>query len=337
MNNTSDSTRSGMVLWCGPEQHELLAEVVQLLGQKVRLLAVGGPRHANTARLARRLGHDPADDLRATLVQHTPSLLVLGAQAGVGPAEVMAAVEQNIQVVSLVPIGDSVSDLAEFQARAHRDDRGLERLDRQCQLLGAMTSTPGFDAAASTREMLGPPRVIQANWTGPAAMASVATRLYDLWYTLLALCDLPERVSAAFTGHALDDPDLGRLHGSFAVVAHTPQAPLIHLLASDQSGHDRRALQIWSATGDLQLQADGFVYRDSDGHMLDQARDLLAEQGMAHQMAAQIGRIIAPAPGTTPTVPAHMHQALACALACQLSARTGQPESPRRLLSMTSA
>src|SRR5690606_6946868 len=117
------------------------------------------------------------------------------------------------------------------------------------------------------------------------------------------------------------------------------------LQVSDRLNTHRRLLQVIGDQGALDLTDTAYRMYSKDGTLVDEGTGLgsgefpgladpaASSDAFAELIAAQWRRLLDRGPAA-PTPVETEAQVLACCLACQLSARTGEAESPRKLLQM---
>ncbi len=201
--------------------------------------------------------------------------------------------------------------------------------------LPAFEQTPGWTAAADPAHVLGTTRQVAFSALGQPSDCSLYARLYDAWRTILTVTTLPDTIDASLAGTLADIPSDPRgITGSLAAHARLPDGVTATVRISDRAGPWRRTVHTVADNGYLRVTDHDYALFDDAGNCLDHLDAANKDPFTFDQLlAANWNRLIEQpndAPPDRPPPPAS--HTLACCLASLLSARTGQPESPRNLL-----
>ena len=308
-----------VIIWTDADRVRLVAEVLDRMGSAVRAVGIGGPRHAAVAQLAQDHHCPSCDDFRKLMVEGSAGFVLLATWRGVSRAELASGVDPGAVVLALEPPLTAALPAA------------LPRLVP----MPAFTAAAGWTAAADPADVLGEPQLIRFTSLGAKDDWSLLARLYDAWQTVVHLADLPETIDASLTGPLGQVPDdLRGLTGHLAAHARLPgrtenAAAVLEL--SDRVGPHRRSLHVIATEAQWHVDDLGYQLRRPDGHLLDEHRPARPAIGLADLITAQWQGLL----GQGALRPAPDHAAiLACCQATRLSAHTGQPESPLKLLEM---
>lgn len=329
-----------VAVWTDDAHAQTVERLLDLMGQAVHPIAVGGPPTSGSEQLADKLDAKHYDDLRLMGIERPAAFLLLAVNEDAPPADLAAALGSGTTVLTLEPACATLAGYTELQRPTRNADDANATLPGRCILLPRFTLTPGYLAAAQPQDTLGDRRSVLITSVGPARDASLFTRLHDGWSTALSFCETPELVHATLA-HQNESPPEGPRHlaGRIAVNATCPAGSSITLLAADNSPTLPRTLAVLGDTGQLTLTPTGYHLKNAQGETVDQLEPASANvPPTLDQMADQWRRLIdqrgpatpADAPGTR-----RDQQALACTLAALLSAKTGQPESPQRVMQMS--
>ncbi|MEM6392685.1 MAG: hypothetical protein AAF797_07930 [Planctomycetota bacterium] len=332
------------VLWADAPHVAVLAETLDLMGAAVRPLALAGPPSTELDRLARRLDLPLLDDLRKLVIDHPAACLLLAHSQDLPAGPLANAAQQDTALITLEPLA---GDLATLDKTLQPQGPAKPPLAAHSPLAfaPAFTESPGFVAAADPADALQDPRLLQITSLGQPQHGSLFARLFDAFAAALTLVPPPETIHAYAVGpdaSPAPPPDhLRALNGSVSAHARLPGGAALQLLASNAAAHTHRQLTALAPNAHLQLTDTRYTLHQPNGTLLDQSppespntpasmpypdllayhwRRLLDRQHLAEH---------------TPNTTRHRH-ALACCQACLLSARTGQPESPTRLLDLQS-
>lgn len=323
-----------VTIWTDAIAAPTVSALLDVMGSAVRPISVGGPRVTEVDRLARSLGTQRLDDLRKLLVDHPAAYLLLATMHNVTAEELTTALGQGTTVLALEPVA---ADLQELDALAPRRGKpGVPAASGRIIHAPAFRQSPGFLSAAEPYDVLGTPRLIGVQSLGAAGTGSLFARLFDAWHTVLGFAELPESIDASLVGPAGAPPDeLRAVSGRIGAHARMTDGSAAVLQVADQGGQTRRSLDVLGETGQLAVSDAGYDLRHADGTPVDHAERRVTVSH-ADLIATQWRRLLdRPTPSTPEASPDVDANALACCLACLLSARTAQPENPRKLLQMS--
>ncbi len=328
-----------VAVWADEDHASIVAGLLDLMGGSIAPIAVGGPRDGAAGKLAESLGLAPYDDLRQMGVERPAAFLLLAVSEDESPADLAAALANGTTVLSLEPACSTLADYAELDRPPRHATDDSPAMPGRLVLLPRFTQTPGYLAATDPYDTLGDRRSVLVTSTGPAHDGSLFARLHDAWSTALCFCDTPEAIHAHLA-HASATPADGPrgLTGRLSANASCPGGSSIALIAADNSPALPRTLTVLGDTGQLTVTPTGYHLRHADGSTIDQ---LIPPDGapaappMLDQMADQWRRLLDQRNPPDEAGTRRDQQALACTLACLLSAKTGQPESPERVMQMS--
>ncbi len=307
---------------------------MDLMGSGLKPIGVGGARVAEVNQLAKELGCDKQDDLRKLLVDHPASFLLLMTLEGATHDDLHAAVSQGTTVLTLEPLAADLQELSASMRLGVTPTGNIQDTTGRIVFVPAFGQSPGFLSAADPYELLGDRRMVSLTSHGRPEHGSLHARLYDAWLTVLSFTELPETVDASLVSPLSQPPEqLRSLSGSLAAHARMPGSNAAVLEITDNAGHTDRAVRVQGDQAVLSVSDTRYALTNPNGEVLDQADQQAGPDGFADMLAAQWRKILDRPNLTGPIT--HSQQAadaMACCLACLLSIRTGQPESPAKLL-----
>ena len=356
-----------------------VGRVLEGMGERVRCLGVAGERTGALNELAGRLGAAVEPDLRKLLIDRPASYLLLGTLAGLELDDLQPTRAAGTTVLTLDPIAGDLTQLAAVERAASGSGGGGGGNGNgggsggggggglRVVHLPPFMLAPGPLGCPDPMVRLGRRRVASMFSGGPAEEATLFSRLFDAWRTLLQFCELPETIDATVTpdisppGATTAPPEgLRGLTGSVAAHARLPDGGAAAVHVSDRHARHARRVHVLGDTGEVCLDDTAWrLYQrgpspDSDPEAADaKTRDAapprLIDQGDARPLptgdpgegivtwpgiaAWQWHRLLdRPAATATQRPMASLAEPLACCEACLLSARTGQPESPWKML-----
>ncbi len=322
-----------MTIWTDAARAQLVQQIVGDLDPPAQVVAVGGPRDAPIESWAEQLGCPCSDDLRQLLVEH-PAPWVLVAGRGLDSSDVHEALQSGAVVLSLDPI-DQIR-----VARSKSPGRAKAAGEQ-----GRIELVPGFDRcfgwrrAADPMQVLGSPRLIDFQSHGGPASAGLYARLYDAWRTLCFFVAPPESVDASLvlpaSVHTELPEDPHAMAGHMSV--HARFGPggdgcCATINLSDHAAVNQRRLSVIADEGHLTVCQTGYELFDSQGRSIDQDDVQHADVSYPRLIGEHWQRLIEQSDGLARGPACSRSDLISCCLACLLSARTGQPESPARML-----
>lgn len=313
-----------VVVWTDPQRAARDGQIIDRMAPAIRVVGVGGPRTAEIDALARRLDCAHDDDFRKLIVQHPGATLLLGAATDFQLADAVPVVALDVQT-------DAIEDLATLQEAYARHGAG-SRLAAPGFLRAA-----GWSSAADPLQVVGAPQHVSVLSFGHAADCSLAARLMDAWRTVLTLTDMPQSIDASLAGPLGGSvpQSLYGLTGHMAGHARLPGGGAAVVQVSDRAAQHLRQMHLIGKGGRLAVDDAGYQLFGADGEVMDQSR------GKARMPAGFIDLVVADwqgairqPPTATPLGREIELAAMACCLASVLSARTGEAESPAKLIEM---
>lgn len=323
------------ILWTDAVAVPRTENILELMGESIQPIGIGGPRIAQVDQLAHRWKCPFEDDFRKLLVDWPAKFILLGSVTGVGPEDVQTAISQGSIILTSEPLA---SELGELIPSKSRDSAGLPGQ-------GRIVSTPAFIRSpwwATTIEpdqALDRPELISFESFGLPEDCSLFARLYDAWQVVLTIGQMPEEIDASLTGPLGNVPEnLRGMTGHLGAHARLMNGCSAVLSLSDRAGQSGRVAHMVSNQGHLHVSDCGYHQYNKSGDPIDHAIRREQTPSFAELVASDWQYLIRRHPtgwntlAQTPlTTDANV---LSCCLACLLSARTGHPESPGKLLQL---
>lgn len=327
-----------VILWLKPEQESIARRLIERLGWVVSV--VGSPgRDAST--LARAFDADASEDFRRAITDFQADALVILALGADERDALTAALKAPspssagpMRVFTLEPIAASITD-----ALSLRDARPVG-CDLVRQIPGFL-ATPGAQAAMTSLESFGRLRSLDLAARCDDRQGSLAARLVDAMDFVHAVMGEPEWIDASLSGveapsglRLAPGDSLTSIAGDLNALLRYTDGRAAAVSLSDQAGSWFRGATALGAKGCLRFDDHSFQWTDTQGAVLDESRagatdasafaDLLADQ-----IAASLDNRL------PMSQPGRLIGAYTLAEAALLSARTGVPESPATIRSMT--
>jgi len=328
---------SELTIWTGATRAAMTGRVLDLLGSAVRPIGVGGPRCAEVDRLAADLDCPCEDDLRKLLIDR-PSAMVFVSTAGrISDDDMAVALGQGSTLLLIEPVA------ADFDQLASRSDLVAQTVSHGRTTLPIVriprfTAGIGWRSAADPAEALGRVRSMAMTSVGRADEASLFARLFDAWSTILTRADLPNQIDASLTGPLADVPDDPHaMTGCLTAHGRLADGRGVVVQVSDLAGHTAARLQAVGEHAVLEVTDLGYSLHDLEGALIDKHATDRWEADFTQMVADQWQQAIERPAAAGPDLFSAHAQTLACCLACLLSSRTGEAESPAKLLGLHSA
>ena len=358
-----------LLIWADGASSRLIERVVGAVGRSVeglRVIGVAGEQRSVATDLAGSLGTEAVDDLRVRLVEERPDWLLLGTVDGLKRDSLEAAKQVGCRVISLEPIPPEHHSLfaktRAGQADHGGDDDEMGEDGSPGEAVEGAIFSPRIRASgvwASADDPLGALGSVRAGSVvclAPQESGSLLSRLYDGFDLVVAAFGLPETVDASLSGALANPPEeLRGLTGHVTAHVRFTDGASVTLVASDRAARWTRRVSLLGSGAHLELDdaryrllgADGVdVEREDAAGKVKKRRvrktykdvaidpaDLIAEQWVREISGMGSG---------VPAVrrcdePESDHQLFACCQAALLSCKTAEPESPGRLLEISSA
>jgi hypothetical protein len=324
-----------VTIWTDARHAPTAGELLNLMGSALKPIGVGGLSAAEVNQLAKDLNCDTHDDLRKMCIDRPAAYLLLVSHQGVTPEDLHALADQGTTVLTLEPIASDLHGLAASDALGGLTG-GADVPGRVVQV-PSFVQSPGHLAAADPNELLGDRRLVSFTSEGRPGHGSLFTRLYDAWMTVLGYALLPEMIDASLVGPVDEVPEtLVELTGSLAIHARMPGTQAALLEVTDCAAVTGRVLRVQGDGASLRITDTAYSLHNPAGEALDQSGGGGIPSGFTDMLAHQWRRLLDSPTGTRSGLnPQQRRDAMACCLACLLSIRTGQPESPGRILQMS--
>ena len=331
-------------LWTDARSLPTVQAIVSAMGQAVRIIGVGGPRQTPIKALADTLGAGFDDDLRRLMIDKPSTYLLLATMNHVDPLVINSALKQGCTILALEPIAADFRELEQSGLFARQpEDRSLDQQTGHYVHCPAFTQSPGWLRAADPQIVLDGVQGAAYLCTTRQGEGSLFARLHEAWRMLLDLMQLPESIDCSILQpDRAADPSLRHLNGQVSIHARLPdQSSAILQLhetpASNAAAPCDRQLQLIGERGRLRVTDRAYELFDHQGALLDEAIATTAPPTFAATVVHHWQQLIdRPSLANPPRRDRALHEAsaLACCLACLLSARTGTAESPGKLLAV---
>jgi len=346
---TDDSTMS-VSIWTDGERADLVRRVWAALPASVKVHVIGGPRVEDVERLADQIGGDRIDDPRAWSKQASTQAPVtfLATMVGLTVDDLRAVTDRGGCILTVEPAAarlDKLAILADISlVNSTSANDAAQRNGPNGHMRGSLHRVPdlrqshGWQAMMDAPDAVGPIRTVSMTGGFPRCDRSLFSQLFDAWRAVIALADMPLSIHASLVGagHVTSD-DLRAIRGDVSAHARLPDERSAVLRLTDRFGGSGRDVRATAQNGTWRVTDNAFTMRDSAGKVIDgddAAALWMHDDGFARLIAADIQRLLSTPPTTVPQVDPRQADALACCMATLLSARTGEPESPAKLLDL---
>lgn len=317
-------TTPDAIAWLYPDDAEDVAGILAAAG--ITLAGAGTPERGRSTRLAEQLGVEPINDLRAAIASSSAGLAFLAAEPqGLDARTVLAADARGLRIATTVPLARSLADLAETGLlKEHVGTRPADLI----RFAPRARYHPAFLAAAEVVEAFGRIGHLMIECNTPRSAGGLTASVFSAIDTALALIGTPELVDAAASRplHQATQTD----HA--AALLRFPDGRSGQLTCTAVGPWSWRATLI-GQEGRLTIRPSGFDWFGPDGARRDDHRADPARSFYPTVLAGALADLTDPTARRGPGPDwISLH---ATADAAELSARTGQPESPATFVRAT--
>ena len=306
-----------LIVWAQPGREALIRDAVR--SGAFELVAIGSEDAHLAAEIAEPMSAQPLRELREALGRGDADLLWLAGAHAIDADQRRLIRHAALPVVSSEPLPGSITDLV---ADPHEAETA--------EVVGLMRHSPGYRAAAEALEQFGTPQCVNVAQTCRPHESSLYARLFDAMDLIQALCGPAQTVDAALVGETGEIPEaLSALHGHLTANVRCADRRCASLALSDRGGRWFRSATILGEGGSLQLDDAGFEWFSPDGEAVDahRERQMLGPGELVAWYLRRRGSRAEPA-----HAPVDHGALLALCEAARLSARTGAPEDPRKVV-----
>ncbi len=312
-----------MIAWLERGQEPLLRDVLQ--NDDFILVAIGAHSPALGTELSDTFSVPRVDDLRQAILRDDVNVLFIAAPERIDADERRLLRERDILTVSAEPRPVDITDLMADATEAET-----------AHFVPLMRRSSGYRGAIDALTEFGPPEAAHVALTGGVGQGTLFARVFDAMDLLHTSFSQIEGIDAALSGPISTVPEsLEILHGNLTANIRFTDRRSASLCISDCAGPWRRQITFLSERGHITITDAGYHWHDADGELIEHAgADELHTPGQLIGM--QITRLLEGRDAPPATSPPDTAMLLGWCEAARLSCRTGQPESPVRLLQIMS-
>lgn len=306
------------LVWAESEQTDFIASVCARAN--LQIIAAGSPDASDGAKIALELNAEAERDFRQALRRDELDVVWLAATQALAADDRRLVRERNISVFSSEPRPGS---LAEVATGAEADPSIF---------LPLMRRSPGFQAARDVLDAFGEPRCVSVTFRCGRGQGSLFARLFDAMDMIEALCGQAVQIDSTLSSPNAIVPDqLSGLRGHLTANLRFSENRSACIAVSDNAGRWFRGVTVLGEGGCLRIDDAGFEWIAPDASLTDRHESSTPTDACSifvEQIRRRLDRLDAsPAVIEAPTV-------LALCEATRLSARTGGPETPRKMLEL---
>lgn len=328
--SSSDSPHPTLA-WLAPDQADLAQGIAQHAGLSIDLVGCSGAEQSGaSADLAKALDAQPTDDLRSALASSSIKIVLIGAitpdeseHTLLAPDALRGLNERGVRVFSLAPPPGRIGD----PGQSFTSGPG------PIEMVPMLRRSPGFREALTALESFGDIRTVAISARCGAARGTLGARLVDAMDAALALLGEPDSIDAAIGAPAESAPQpetLLELRGDCSALLRFGEGRSTSISLTDQAGRWFRGVTILGQKGCLRVEDDSFEWINPDGDVIERSERPEGGVDPARIIGEAIVRRLTGV--TQPEDPRSRLRAIGMAEAAALSARTGQAESPAKLL-----
>ena len=318
------STR--LIIWARPEQETLLRDAIR--EAELELLAVGSDTPDGAGALSQMFQVERLGDLRQVIRRTDVDLLWLASPAPIEEAERRLIREMDLLTISSEPRPGDIATLA-----IHPDDAAPE------VFMPLMRRSESFQSALQILETHSPPQGILLSFRSRAGEGTLFARLFDAMDLIDQLCGEVESVSATLAESGLSvttarppiPETLMNLRGHMSLNVHFGDNRCASALLSNCTDSWYRSVTMLTDDGSLHLTDSGCGWSGDDGEIHEYAPTPVSAGVLVGRQIKRLRENL-----KHPDPPPNYPRLLALCEAARLSCRTGQSESPSRMLAMLS-
>jgi predicted dehydrogenase len=323
--------RRPTLAWLSPAQAGLAGEIAEQAGLRLDLVGCSGAdRPGGATELARTLDATPTDDLRSALASSSIEIVLIGSitpdeceHTLLAPDALRGLEQRGVRVFSMAPPPGRIGD----------PGQGFGSGPGPIEMVPMLRHSPGFQAALTALEAFGSIRTVAISARCGLTSGTLGARLVDAMDAALALLGEPDTIDAAIgapAGAAHQPETLLELRGDCSALLRGSDGRSASVSLTDQAGPWFRGVTILGERGCLRVEDDAFEWIDPDGTLIERSERTGAGVDPAMVIGQAIVRRLSGVIG--PEDPRARLRAISMAEAAALSARTGQAESPAKLL-----
>ncbi len=317
--------------WISPAQAGLVKEIAQHAGLRIETVGCSGSEKSGVAsQIAQDLDASPTDDLRSALASSTIEAVLIGSISPdesehtlLAPEALKALSQRRVRIFSLAPPPGRIGDPGQIPGSG----------PDPFEMIPMLRLSPGFTAAMTALETFGAIRTIAISARCGSDRGTLGARLVDAMDAALAMLGEPDSIDAAISAPAdtpLQPQTLLELRGDCSALLRYADGRSASVSLTDQAGQWFRGVTILGERGCMRVEDDAFEWIDPQGDLIDQSERTSTLSDPAKVIGQAIVRRLSGV--AEPEDPKSRVRAISMAEAAALSARTGQPESPAKLL-----
>ncbi|HCD30861.1 MAG TPA: hypothetical protein DER01_00535 [Phycisphaerales bacterium] len=312
-----------LILWTNAQRAPLAEQIINQLAGRVTFLAIGGERQPAVTDLARNHDLPFDDDLRKLMIEHPPAGLLLLATDEVGIKDLESAAQSQMMIHTIAPVTSSIPHVSPTTVH--------------CGLLPRFNQCAGWAQAADPLSSLGKLDQIHFTNIGPQTDATLFAQLVDSWEHLLSMSEMPTDVDAVLSSPQAIPESLEKITGHLCIQARLANGGCIQMTLSDRAAMSRRQMMLFGDEGQIIVTDTSYELYQPDGTIIDNwdgGTDIpsyaqLISDSWYNALTNPYAQAVDEA-----LVIKRRKAALGCAHACLISARTGESETPGRVLEL---
>ncbi len=308
-----------LIAWAEPGQTPLLREAVE--DGSIAMAAVGSPDAADGTQLSEDLAAQRTPTLRDAIQRDDGDMLWIASPQPIEKDERRLLREARTDAVTTEPLPASAADVFGDPDEA-----------RTAHFVPLMRQCPGFERAGEVFDTFGERHAANIFLGCGPGQGTLFARLFDAMDLAEAIGGPIEQVHAALWRPRGGVPEtLPSLTGTLTISLRHRDNRCASLCVTDCAGGWLRQLIVVGVGGSLRIDDGGFEWIAPDGRTFDAHREKrLPSPG--ELVARQVRRLLERRVAISP--PPDTARVLALCEAARISARTGSPETPDKVIEM---
>ena len=308
-----------LVAWAEPGQTPLLREAVE--DGTLAMAAVGSPDTADGAKLSEDLATERTLTLRDAILRDDVDMLWIASRQPIEKDERRLLREARAGAVTTEPLPASAADVLGDPDEA-----------RTAHFVPLMRQGPGFERASEVFDTFGERHAANIFLGCGPGQGTLFARLFDAMDLAEAIGGTVEQMHAALWRPIGVVPETLRLlTGTLTINLRFRDNRCASLCVSDCAGAWLRRVVVVGVGGSVRIDDGGFEWIAPDGRTIDAHREKRTPSP-GELVARQVRRLLEGRDRISP--PPDTARILALCETARISARTGSPETPDKVIEM---
>ncbi|MCC5830806.1 MAG: hypothetical protein JJU36_15275 [Phycisphaeraceae bacterium] len=280
-----ESTGPRLVMWLDSARQSIWAAAIKRLTGQINIVAMGGPRAADFAGLARESSAELCDDFRRMLIEFPAAVCLVATAERIEPSDLAEALEQGAAIWFIEPPMIGLDDVdAIFKTRRTGQSRNPAtsgHLADRVMVLGvpAFLAARGWIEATDPMQAIDEPQMMELALFRRPGELSLFACLFDAWQTVIDLADVPDDIWAVWRPAAGESmapsggpTALRGMTGHLSAIGALPRKAMASIQVSDQHPAGWGRLHMIGTKATVMVGEQDYRLWTAEGELLDQRR-----------------------------------------------------------------